>query len=515
MMPQREMKRETNNENNLNSVQGEFYKTMKRVEIIAGVLLLCAMTALSSCVKDDVDMLPEMEGRSEFRFALNHTEKSNNDFTRSGDADVDAEADEAPAMAIVEMESDFEEPLYLHMVSEKREAPAVEQVLDDEPATRGAMVESSAAFINTYKGRGFGIFTYVYKPGTWNAKSTTSEYMHNIPITYWQSAGCWSSHDPSKHHLYHWPGANYNVKFYAYVPYAGSGNYYRGVIGVEESVYKGVPVLDYTVSSANITDNNPTNHPDFMVAKFESIGGKEIPGDNNSVVKLSFEHALTAVRVLVGDKIPAGTITTVSFNDINRKAKINLSSQEWSSYSSVGDVYYAQNNSEGKAEAKPVTHPGGAITAVTKENELFMMLPQTLPAEATLTATYIDKNGKTIELKGSIGGHVWKKGGCVTYTITPDDVVAVSTFNVTAPDTTSFNDQGGETSFSVTSYVSRTDRFTGVTTTEAAPWVAEFWNGSEWVTGKPEIFATFGASGNGGAKSTMDIRIIRWPEWAQ
>lgn len=463
---------------------------------------------------DDVDSLNDVNDLNrEFRFAATQSQGDNGDyFTRSAAADeqADEQADEAPQMAIYDVEGDeeLEKPLYLHMTSEKRPAPTAEEVCADETITRGAPVTSASDFINMHQKRGFGLFTYVYKPGTWNASTTTSEYMHNIPIVYWSSAKYWAANSPTGKTQYHWPGENYKVRFYAYAPAIGVFYDHEESadkpMTIQETAFSGTPTITYCVTEHNTeveTDDNSTStaenlptHADLLYAK-----SAEYAGNHNQTVSLSFIHALTAVRFNIGAGMVPGTIKSIVFQNVYREGVLNLdkTTNAWSGLTTKGTVKLV----------KDIAIEGTEGEYILPEEDYFMMMPQTLPSDATCTITFVDYNGKSHTLTGNISGQKWNMGDLVTYTITPEDVLAVSTFTVTDPGTSTFTYQGGWTPFYVTSYLSRTDRFSNETTIEAAPWVVEFWNGSAWVTTRPDIFSTFTPKGNGGDETKYGFTV--------
>lgn len=485
---------------------------MKRFEFIAGLLLLCGAAMLSSCIKDDVDSLNDLNDLNrEFRFAATQSQGDNGDyFTRSAAADeqADEQAEEAPQMAIYDVEGDeeLEKPLYLHMTSEKRPAPTAEEVCADETITRGAPVTSESKFINMHQKRGFGLFTYVYKPGTWNASATTSEYMHNIPITYWSSAKYWAANSPTGKTQYHWPGENYKVRFYAYAPAIGVFYDHEESadkpMTIQKTAFSGTPKITYCVTeyntfvetadnSASTAENLPT-HADLLYAK-----SAEYAGNHNKTVNLSFKHALTAVSFNIGAGMVPGTIKSIVFQNVYREGVLNLdkTTNAWSGLTTKGTVKLV----------KDIAIKGTEGENILPEEYYFMMMPQTLPSDATCTITFVDNNGKSHTLTGAISGQKWNMGYHYIYTLSP----AMETnyeFKVTTSMSKTDNQYkleddylGGETtSWTITSYKTVSNSL-GVATQEAVGWKAQAYINNKWVdiTTKPNIFSKFTNSGTG------------------
>lgn len=465
---------------------------MKRFEVLV-ILLLCAVSVFSSCYKDDVDAVIIGEGeRLEFDVA-----RSNDFTTRSGGDEASAKS---PILGLSLSElsgcKDLGTQLYILEMIEQREmypTEAVEQVSaeeaeddgDDEMITRGAPTTTDN-FVSVHGSRGFGLFTYAYQPGSWDAEATTSEYIHNLPVRYWSSgdSGSWSVHDPSKWTYYHWPGANYNVRFYAYAPYSASAsNYYSDVMPIPASPYRGVPKISVGVSTANqMSKDGLPSHPDIIIAK-----SGEVKGDYNQTLKLSFRHAMTGIRFVIGEDMIPGTIKNIEFQNVNRTGTLNLETQEWEN---VGTKVASISLN------KAIAIEGSVDEAVLSADDYFMMVPQTLPSDAKIVVTFVTPNNAEYTLVGDIGGKEWPMGTILTYTITPRTVAETYTFTVTTPTVLSADYLGGKKSeYNITSYRVSTSSV-GVVTTEPVTWQAEFsTNGTTWTTTRPAFFSSMTLSG--------------------
>ena len=171
----------------------------------------------------------------------------------------------------------------------------------------------------------------------------------------------------STEQIYYWPGADHSFQFYAWAP-TDAGGLTTPSSPQEKS-------LAYTVPEA------AADQKDIVVPTTD-----EIQGDNNAAVPLTFKHICTAVRFAVGSQMQPGQIKSVALKGVkNAGTEAN------------GD-------------------------AITTSEGTFMMLPQTLPAGATVEVVFVNANNEDRTLTASIGNTEWKMGTTVTYklSITPE-----------------------------------------------------------------------------------------------
>ena len=130
-----------------------------------------------------------------------------------------------------------------------------------------------------------------------------------------------------------------------------------------------------------------------------------------------------------------------------------------------------------------------------------MMLPQTLPADASIEVIYTDDlTGIQRTLTASIGGAEWPMGKTVTYRISTSSISVESIFEV--PEKLDFTYQGGTEWVSVSSVV-RISRPGDPARSAPVPWTAEYveadaWGGYE-VVSRPEWCSDKDLSGEGGS----------------
>lgn len=351
--------------------------------------------------------------------------------------------------------------LYLHALLSGNTGNAL---ADDEPiGTRSAPVKE----METY-GK-FGVFAYLYTDA-WDG-SATPDFMYNMEVR--GDGGVWS---PAVAH--NWPGKGKKLRFFAYAPYNAPG------IVLPAQHVAGFPDFTYTVPE-KIQDQK-----DLLVA-----ASGEMAGDHNGMAPLTFRHALTAVRFVVGEDMQKGKVTNITLKNVYGKAVYDMDGGAWSAFEEKRD--FSQ-----ELEDKKVN--GQAGEEITPEADTFMMIPQDLPGDAGIEVVFTDDlTGTARTLTASVAEATWPRGKTVTYRISTSSIAVVPTFTVTAPE--DFEYTGGDGTYTVTSYAS-VSRQGDPTKTVPVAWTAEFSTdgGQTWVKEKTDWLTTFTTNGNG-SLSAMDF----------
>lgn len=199
----------------------------------------------------------------------------------------------------------------------------------------------------------------------------------------------------STEQIYYWPGADHSFQFYAWAP-TDAGGLITPSSPQEKS-------LAYTVPEA------AADQKDIVVATTD-----EIQGDNNAAVPLTFKHICTAVRFAVGSQMQPGQIKSVALKGVKNAGTYDMAADNWS----LGDA--TVNFSQTLNKETTGTEANG--DAITTSEGTFMMLPQTLPAGATVEVVFVNANNEDRTLTASIGNTEWKMGTTMTYklSITPE-----------------------------------------------------------------------------------------------
>lgn len=199
----------------------------------------------------------------------------------------------------------------------------------------------------------------------------------------------------STEQIYYWPGADHSFQFYAWAPTDAGG--------------LTTPSSPQDKSLAYTVPTEATAQKDIVVAVTN-----EIKGDNNAAVPLTFRHICTAVRFAVGSQMQPGSIKSVALKGVKNTGTYDMAAETWTLGDATTDFSQTLNQATTGTEAN-----GDAITG---PEGTFMMLPQKLPAGATVEVVFTNASGVDRTLTASVGNTVWTMGTTVTYklSITPE-----------------------------------------------------------------------------------------------
>ncbi|MGN0091963.1 MAG: fimbrillin family protein [Alistipes sp.] len=290
--------------------------------------------------------------------------------------------------------------LYLHIVS-------TQGIAESLSGSRATPVTTA-----TIADAGVSAFCFA---GDWK-DNLTPQFMYNVRVA---KADGWKTN-------YRYPNNSDNVRFYAYSPYACKG---VTLSGKDDA---GVPTIGYTVPTS------VAEQQDLLVAVSEDIASKNSP----EKVSLSFKHVLSAVKFVTGDDIAEGTIKSIALKGIytTGKCTIDKTTSVWSDLAGVGNIALTDLDK---------SIDGSKDVAITGEAQTFMMIPQTLPAGATVEVVIV-ADGQEHTLSVGIGNSEWKQGFTTTYKVSSSSITYTGIFTVTAP--SEFEYTGGTNSFEITSY---------------------------------------------------------------
>ena len=255
---------------------------------------------------------------------------------------------------------------------------------DEQALTRGVPVGKDIFYDQ------FHVLAY------WSKNSTPVDqfYMNTNASNVAASVGTgaiWSTEQ-----IYYWPGADHSFQFYAWAPTDASG--------------LGTPTTPETKTLAYTVPEVAADQKDIVVATTN-----EIPGDNNKAVPLTFKHICTAVRFAVGSQMQPGSIKSVALKGVKNTGTYDMATGTWALAETTKDFSQDDLN-------KSMTGNETDGTEITSPEGTFMMLPQTLPAGATVEVVFTNASGVDRTLAASIGNTVWTMGTTVTYklSITPE-----------------------------------------------------------------------------------------------
>lgn len=251
-------------------------------------------------------------------------------------------------------------------------------------STRGSMVADAAGLAS------FGCFAYTEQNG--QKFFINNEEYSNEGDRFTSS------------NIYYWPGAQsgLTLDFYCYAPYNAKG------LQLPETATA-------TRSLSYVVPDNVADQQDLMIADGD-LKGK--PGDYKQVMPLTFRHLLSAVRIVAGDNMMAGTVKSISFRNLYSSANINMDAPTaWSGYSDYRSFTYAPDGG--------VAVTGTANQEIMAGANTMLMLPQDMQPETSLEPTVLtvvfDDGTQERTLEAELTGE-WQMGKTYTYrlSITPE-----------------------------------------------------------------------------------------------
>lgn len=294
------------------------------------------------------------------------------------------------------------EPLYLVTeISEVAADAAASDAAAEEAATRGSMVNSTDNFHTN-----FGLSAICYT-GTWpdgNPTDWNTDFAHNLEVT--QKEGKWQSAEKLN-----WLGSG-GIRFFAYSPYSSSDN---GIVHSDKS-QGGIPTLTYTVPT------DVRKQQDLMTATKDCSGGQ------GGAVDLQFKHALAAITIKTGKEMLSGEITGITISGVYGKGICQIGAENWKtednadcSFSIKEEIKLDENKDD------LMTKPGIELNK-DEEGYTFMMIPQTLTDNATLTIVFADSISKTphtltAKLKEHTKDYKWVAGKKYTYSVNTTGII--------------------------------------------------------------------------------------------
>ncbi len=368
-----------------------------RLSQALGALWAAVLLPLCSCSDD----LPYDHGDpvAGLRFSVSMESSWLKGVPNTRGADTEISIDELPAS---------DEGGSLFLVTEREDIGAIHLPAGQVEATRGKVV-TDESFPSS-----FGVSAICYNGTAEASADQLAPFGANLAsdIRVSKAATVWV---PEAGTRLDWPGSG-RVRFLAYAPYSED---------CPEAVYStpdGVPTLRFTPSKT------VTGQTDLLTAS------KDVAGSGGADVDLTFRHALTAVRVRLGDAFLAGDITEVSLSGIYGSGSLNLLTNVWTpvgeattSFTAAATVSteYKDKNTDGQ-------NPYGNPTDIVEDSEgtlmTFFMIPhEQLPASATLSIKFKDKLSQTERTVSSpIGGEgkSWTPGSIYTYSLSSTGVVA-------------------------------------------------------------------------------------------
>lgn len=234
----------------------------------------------------------------------------------------------------------------------------------------------------------FSVSAFCYT-GNWD-ENKTPNYIYNVLA---EKSGTTYSLSPE----YYWPGAAYKMKFFAHAPAS------HPAFSLSGASKTGSPEIHAIIPTT------VDQQKDLLVAV-----SNEYPGNSAAPVRLSFQHALTAIRFVCGDNVSSGKIIQINLKNIHSEGYYNMGSKTWNRITTIRNFSQTIN--------KNIT--GANNENITSGAQTFMMIPQKLPTTAQIEIIYQDQYGQAV-LTSNIGNNTWSIGKTVTYRISLDDKIII------------------------------------------------------------------------------------------
>ena len=297
-----------------------------------------------------------------------------------------------------------------------------------EPVEMEGKLNGKTVYLTSEVTEGFPTDNPTFTRGT---QITTADGMSSFGVTAFLGSQKYMDHVEIKKSADSWkPQTDYfwlngkPLDFYAWYPYnptEGTNDIPAGMTLNQEDFSS----ISYTVP----TDVSKQEDLMFAVNKNASE-----PADGNAT-SLDFKHSLAAVKFVVGD-LPTGTkVISVALKGVKYKGNLAVTAGNngeaqlaWSNLANDTENFTQTTDKEVKEN--------DTDNAITKADQTFFMMPQTLPDDAIVEVVVENQKGERATLTGALqdataaegAKNKWEAGKTYTYTINLSGVTAEITF---------------------------------------------------------------------------------------
>lgn len=297
-----------------------------------------------------------------------------------------------------------------------------------EPVEMEGKLNGKSVYLTSEVTEGFPTDNPTFTRGT---QITTADGMSSFGVTAFLGSQKYMDHVEIKRSADSWkPQADYfwlngkPLDFYAWYPY----NSAEGTNGIPA----GMTLNQENFSSISYTvPTDVSKQEDLMFAVNKNAPE---PADGNAT-SLDFKHSLAAVKFVVGD-LPTGTkVTSVALKGVKYKGALAVTA------GNNGEAQFAWSNLANETrDFTQVTNKevkkNDTDNAITKEDQTFFMMPQTLPDDAIIEVVVEDEKGSAVTLTGALqdataaegAKNKWEAGNTYTYRVNSSGVQAEVTF---------------------------------------------------------------------------------------
>lgn len=297
-----------------------------------------------------------------------------------------------------------------------------------EPVEMEGKLNGKTVYLTSEVTEGFPTDSPTFTRGT---QITKADGMSSFGVTAFMDGQKYMDHVEIKKFDDSWkPQTDYfwlngkSLDFYAWYPY----NSAEGTNGIPA----GMTLNNEDFSSISYTvPTDVSKQEDLMFAVNKNASE---PKDGKAT-SLDFKHSLAAVKFVVGD-LPAGTtVTSVALKGVKYKGDLAVTAGNngaaqlaWSNLGNDTENFTQVTDKEVKEN--DTDH------AITKADQTFFMMPQTLPDAAIVEVVVEDEKGTKVTLTGLLqdataaadAKNKWEAGNTYTYRVNSSGVQAEVTF---------------------------------------------------------------------------------------
>ena len=293
-----------------------------------------------------------------------------------------------------------------------------------EPVEMEGKLNGKTVYLTSEVTEGFPTDNPTFTRGT---QITNADGMSSFGVTAFMGSQKYMDHVEIKKSDDSWkPETDYfwlngkSLDFYAWYPY----NSAEGTNGIPA----GMTLNNEDFSSISYTvPTDVSKQEDLMFA----VNKNESEPKDGKATSLDFKHSLAAVKFVVGD-LPTGTkVSSVALKGVRYKGDLAVTAGNngaaqlaWSNFANeTGDFTQATDK-----EVKE----NDTDNAITKEDQTFFMMPQTLPDDAMAEVVVEDEKGAKVTLTGALqdataaeqAKNKWEAGNTYTYSISLSGIIS-------------------------------------------------------------------------------------------
>lgn len=297
-----------------------------------------------------------------------------------------------------------------------------------EPVEMEGKLNGNSVYLTSEVTEGFPTDNPTYTRGT---QITNADGMSSFGVTAFMDGQKYMDHVEIKKSADSWkPQTDYfwlngkSLDFYAWYPY----NSAEGTNGIPA----GMTLNNEDFSSILYTvPTDVSKQEDLMFAVNKNASE---PADGKAT-SLDFKHSLAAVKFVVGD-LPTGTkVTSVALKGVKYKGDLAVTAGNNGAAQLAWSNLANETGNFTQATTKEVKE-NDTDNAITKENQTFFMMPQTLPDDAMVEVVLEDEKGAKVTLTGALqdataaeqAKNKWEAGNTYTYRINSSGIQAEVTF---------------------------------------------------------------------------------------